>query len=282
MNLEILYEDQDILVINKPSSLVVNRASTVKEPTIQDWFVEKFGEEYFTDEFWQKNPAYTAMIPPDFITEFGEPLEIWRERLGIVHRLDRDTSGVLLLAKNPGALLNLLAQFKKRQTSKVYLALVHGRLAEKSGHIVAPMSRSNFNRLKFAVDSAGKPAVTDYKVEKEFFKLKDELIPGLAEQSKFKAKKIKEIYQAGFSLVHLEPKTGRTHQIRVHMATMQHPLVGDQIYAGKKRTRLDAFWCKRQFLHAMSLEFTHPSTGKQMIIEAPLAGDLKEVLDLVL
>lgn len=280
MNLEILYEDQDLLAINKPSGLVANKATTVKEKTIQDWFVDKFGEEYFTDKYWQQHPSYQNLIPKDFSAEFGQPLEIWRERLGIVHRLDKDTSGVLLLAKNPGSLMHLLAQFKNRQTEKIYLSLVHGKLTEKSGKIIAPMSRNVHNRLKFAVDSAGRPAVTEYVVKKEFDNLPDESIISLAKQSKFKAKKVKELYQAGFSLLELRPKTGRTHQIRVHMSTMQHPLVGDQLYAGKKRVKLDAFWCNRQFLHAMSLEFTHPGTGKRMIIEAPLANDLKEVLDL--
>lgn len=282
MNLEILYEDEDILVINKPSGLVVNRAATVKEATIQDWFVSRLGEHFFQDEFWQENTAYEKLIPADFDEEFGQPLEIWRERLGIVHRLDKDTSGVLLLAKNPGALLQLLAQFKKRETKKIYISLVHGHLAEKTGHIVAPMSRSVHNRLRFAVDNNGRPAITDYKVIKEFNGLKEELVIDLGKQSKFKAKKVKELYQAGFSLLELEPKTGRTHQIRVHMSAMQHPLVGDQIYAGKKRVKLDAFWCKRQFLHAKSLEFVHPSSGEKMLIESPLATDLTEVLDLVL
>jgi 23S rRNA pseudouridine1911/1915/1917 synthase len=282
MNLEILYEDQDIIVINKPNGLVTNRATTVKEETIQDWFVHKFGDELFTDEFWQKNSSYQDLIPADFDAEFGQPLEIWRERLGIVHRLDKDTSGVLLLAKNPGSLMHLLAQFKNRQTKKIYASLVHGRFTEKTGHIVAPMSRNVHNRLKFAVDSSGRPAITDYKVEQEFLGIKEDLIVTLATQSRFKAKKVKELYQAGFSLLELEPKTGRTHQIRVHMSAMQHPLVGDQIYAGKKRVKLDAFWCKRQFLHALSLEFTHPRTGEKMTINAPLADDLKEVLKLVL
>ncbi|MBU1034057.1 RluA family pseudouridine synthase [Patescibacteria group bacterium] len=281
MNLDILYEDQDLLLINKPSGLVVNRAVTVKEATVQDWFVEKFGEDYFKDEYWQANPDYQQLIPADFSNEFGEPLEVWKERLGIVHRLDRDTSGVLILAKNPGSLVNLLAQFKKRQTQKTYLALVHGHLTEKSGQIKAPMSRSGRNRLKFAVDNAGKEAVSNYRVEKEFTTLKEELILSLVAQSKIKIKKVRELYQAGFSLVEIEPKTGRTHQIRVHMSAMQHPLVGDQLYAGRKHSRMDSFWCPRQFLHALSLEFNHPRSKKKVKIQAPLTKDLKEVLELV-
>ncbi len=278
INLNILYEDQDLLLINKPSGLVVNRASTVKMTTIQDWFVEKFGQEYLTDSFWQKDQSYQKLIPNDFITEFGHPLEIWRARLGIVHRLDRDTSGVLLLAKNPGALLNLLAQFKNRQTKKIYQALIHGKLVEKVGQINAPMSRNPHNRLKYAVDNDGRPALTNYRVKQEFTTLNDETLEILATQSKIKVKKIKELYQAGFTLLEIEPKTGRTHQIRVHMAALQHPLVGDQLYSGKKRSKLDSFWCQRQFLHARSLTFTHPRTNREVTIEAPLADDLKNVI----
>lgn len=278
MNLEILYEDQDLLAINKPAGLIVNRATSVQEPTVQDWLVSKLGEACFRDEFWLANQSYQQLIPADFETDFGQPLEIWHERLGIVHRLDKDTSGVLLLAKNPGALLNLLAQFKQRQTKKTYLALVHGHLAEKTGHIVAPMSRNPHNRLKFGIDSAGKPAITDYLVQQEFIKIPEELIATIATQSRVKAKKIKELYQDGFSLVVLKPKTGRTHQIRVHMSALHHPLVADQVYTGKKRAKLDTLWCPRQFLQAASLEFTHPRTGEQMKIEAPLANDLQSAI----
>lgn len=278
MNLEILFEDQDLLVISKPSGLVVNRAETVKEKTIQDFLIENFGEAYFQASFWKGKNDYQAMIPADFVDDFGDPLSIWQERLGIVHRLDKDTSGVLLLAKNPGSLLNLLAQFKKRQTQKTYLALVHGRLNQKSGIINAPLGRSPHNRLKFAIDNDGRQALTHYELEQEFTSLNVQTLDLIAKMSKIKSKKIQELYQAGFSLVKIQPKTGRTHQIRVHMSAMQHPLVGDQLYAGKKRSKLDSFWCQRQFLHALSLEFTHPRSQKQLQIEAPLAKDLQNVI----
>ena len=282
MNLDILYEDRDLIVINKPSGLVVNRSSTIKSDTIQDWLVKKFGEEYFTKDFWDRDSSYQKLIPTDFTDEFGDAMAIWQERLGIVHRLDKDTSGVLLLAKNPGALLNLLAQFKKRQTQKTYLALIHGHLVEKNGTINAPMARNPQNRLKFAIDNSGRQAVTEYKVVKEFSVLNEETTARVAKASKVKAKKVKELYQGGFSLIELSPKTGRTHQIRVHMSAMQHPLVGDQLYAGRKRSKLDVFWCQRQFLHAFSIQFIHPRTQKQVLQEAPLTKDLSEVLKLVL
>lgn len=282
MNLDILYEDQDLIVINKPSGLVVNRSTTIKSDTIQDWFLKKFGEEYFTKDFWDKDSSYQKLIPSDFTDEFGDAIAIWQERLGIVHRLDKDTSGVLILAKNPGSLLNLLAQFKKRQTQKTYLALVHGHLAEKNGTINAPIARNPQNRLKFSIDNNGRQAVTDYKVVQEFAALNEKTVAQIAKESKVKVKKIKELYQAGFSLIQLSPKTGRTHQIRVHMSAMQHPLVGDQLYAGRKRSKLDIFWCQRQFLHALSIEFVHPRTKEKMFQEAPLIKDLSEVLKLVL
>lgn len=282
MNLDILYEDQDLIAINKPSDLVVNRSTTMKLETITDWLVKKFGEEYFTKDFWSSDLSYQKLIPQDFTDEFGDPLTIWQERMGIVHRLDKDTSGVLLLAKNPGSLLNLLAQFKKRQTQKTYLALVHGQLLEKQGIINAPMSRNPHNRLKYAIDNNGRSAVTNYQVKQEFNSLNEETFQSIAQKSKMKINKVKELYQAGFSLVELYPKTGRTHQIRVHVTAMKHPLVGDQLYTGRKRSKLDSFWCHRQFLHALSIEFLHPRTQEKMILKAPLAEDLNEVLELVL
>lgn len=282
MNLEILYEDQDLIVINKPSALTVNRSTTMKSQTVQDWFVKKFGEEYFTRDFWDKDLFYQDLIPEDFTAEFGDPLAIWQERLGVVHRLDKDTSGILILAKNPGALLNLLSQFKKRQTQKTYLALIHGHFSDKSGTINAPMARNSQNRLKFAIDNNGREAITEYKVVKEFFALNEKTIMQVTEASKIKTKKIKELYQAGFSLVEVAPKTGRTHQIRVHMSAMQHPIVGDQLYVGRKRGKLDKFWCQRQFLHAVSIEFLHPRTKEKMFFEAPLSVDLQQILELVL
>jgi len=282
MNLDILYEDQDLIVINKPSALTVNRSTTMKAKTIQDWFVEKFGEEYFTRDFWARDLSYQNLIPADFTTEFGDPLAIWQERLGVVHRLDKDTSGVLILAKNPGALLNLLSQFKKRQTQKTYLALVHGHFSDKAGTINAPMARNSQNRLKYAIDNNGRPAITNYEVQQEFSSLNETTIELIATASKTKTKKVKELYQAGFSLVEVAPKTGRTHQIRVHMSAMQHPIVGDQLYVGRKRGKLDNFWCQRQFLHALSIEFLHPRTQEKMFFEAPLSADLRQVLKLVL
>lgn len=278
MNPKILHEDQDLLVLNKASGVVVNRALTVKSQTLQDWFAERFGEEFFNAEFWQTQTDWQELIPADFDSSFGEPLAIWQERLGVVHRLDKDTSGVLVMAKNPGALLNLLAQFKQRQTKKTYLALVHGKLAEKSGQIVAPLARNPHNRLKFAVDDAGRQAITDYEVQQEFSGLREDFLLELADAHHLRTKKVKELYQAGFSLVKLQPKTGRTHQIRVHMQASGHPLVTDLLYAGKKRATVDQLWCARQFLHASVLELAHPRSKQPLRLEASLADDLAKSL----
>jgi 23S rRNA-/tRNA-specific pseudouridylate synthase len=172
-------------------------------------------------------------------------MTIWQERLGVVHRLDKDTSGVLLLAKNPGALLNLLAQFKQRQTAKTYLALVHGHFVDKNGIINAPLARHAQNRLKYAIDNNGRPALTNYEVKQEFSFLHEETIELIAQQSKTKTKKVKELYKQVF-FGRSSSTDCRTHQIRVHMSAMQ-PNFGDQLYTGRKRSKLDNFWCKRQF-----------------------------------
>jgi 23S rRNA pseudouridine1911/1915/1917 synthase len=189
--------------------------------------------------------------------------------------LDKETSGVLLLAKNPGTLVNLLAQFKNRETSKTYSALVHGKFQVKEGKLSAPIARASRNRLRFTVVADGKPAETFYKVEQEFANLDITKLENLKKPDK---KKARNTYQQGFSLVEAKPKTGRTHQIRVHLSAMQHPLVGDKVYSGKKRAKFDYLWCQRHFLHAKNLTFRDPRSQEMMTIKADLTPDLKEVL----
>lgn len=255
----ILYEDDSLIVLNKPAGWVVNRSHTYTEPTIQDWMETKIGE-----------------IPPvaesnagdgEEEYEYGTPEEIFASRGGVVHRLDKDTSGVLLLAKTPAALFELLRQFRDRETSKEYTALVHGKLVPKLGTIRLPMDRSANDRTKFAIGVDGRMSETDYELI-EFYPN----LPAGVSPKKGKS------YQ-GFSLVKLHPKTGRTHQIRVHMAAIKHPLVGDQVYAGRKRIQLDGEWCPRQFLHASSLSFVHPISKQPLQFTAPLASDLELVLE---
>jgi 23S rRNA pseudouridine1911/1915/1917 synthase len=251
-DLKILFEDEAVLVIAKPPGLVVNRAESVTEETLQDWMEKQtwFG---------------SSGTPADWQDE--EQMQIYTERSGIVHRLDKDTSGVLLLAKHPRALHELLRQFRERETEKTYLSLVHGKFSSPSGTILLPLARSSNDRERFTVDPEGRVSETSYVVLEYF-----------PQAPKFLGQKKAKSYQ-GFSLMELQPKTGRTHQIRVHMSYIKHPLVGDLKYVGRKRSRVDLEWCPRQFLHAKQLKFTHPTSGERIVIEAPLPQDLEEVLE---
>jgi len=277
MNIEIIYEDKNIVAINKPPGVVVNEAKIVHEETIQKWFWEKF--DGFKD---LDKSSYQQFIPVDFQNDFGTPEEIFQTRQGIVHRLDKETSGVLLLAKNPGALVNLLSQFKKRTTKKKYLCLAHAKFGVPEDTISFPIARSTQNRMKFRVDIDGREATTSYKVVDYFSGINLSKVEesGLEGKELLLLKKNKNSYQ-GFSLVECWPKTGRTHQIRVHLAHIKHPLVGDKVYLGKKRVKLDPIWCSRHFLHASKIEFSHPLSGELMDLEATLPDDLKAVLRLL-
>lgn len=205
-------------MINKPSGVTVNRAETTKsEITVEDWL-----------------PA--SALP----------------RRGIVHRLDKDTSGLLVIAKTADALANLQAQFKNRQVKKTYLALVHGRLEPQSGNINLPVGRNPLNRQRFTVLITGRPAETGYRT-----------VTGYAD----------------YSLLEVFPKTGRTHQIRVHFRHLNHSLAGDPLYLGKKRLQADRGWCPRLFLHARGLSFSHPGDGRIISLESPLPNDLQAALD---
>ncbi len=271
-NITILFEDQDLLILHKPAGVVVNRAQTVVGETIQDWIETNIPtvakKEYPAD--WQ------TLIPSEFTGEFGTPEEIFTARTGIAHRLDKDTSGVFVCAKHPGALLSLLDQFKARTIQKKYTCLTHGKFAMLEGEVNVPLGRRSSNRKLFAVVADGRPALTKYQVQEFFPEFDTQLF---TEKTGEKGKRT-SIYQ-GFSLVSCWPKTGRTHQIRVHMAHLQHPLVGDVQYVGKKRSRLDVLWCPRQFLHAAEITFTHPRTKEAVTFVAPLPQDLEAVLEFV-
>lgn len=235
-NPEIIFEDEWLLVVMKPAGLVVNRADSVAEETLQDWIENNI-----------RITKYEARSTT-------EEDKIFQQRSGIAHRLDKETSGVMVIGKTPESLANLMAQFKARETKKEYLALVHGRVEPKENIINLPLGRSLFNRHKFRVDLWGKSALTGYRVEQYF---------------------------PDYSLVRLFPKTGRTHQIRVHMAHIGYPLVGDEVYCGRKRADKDRLWCTRHFLHAAKLELTHPQTHQIVQFEAPLPHDLQEALDAI-
>lgn len=214
---KIIFEDEFLIVIDKPSGVVVNRAKSQKEETIEDWAAGKF----------------------------------------IVHRLDKDTSGLLLIAQTPEILGKLQLQFKNREVVKKYLALVHGVVEPGEGTINAPIERSHFNRMHFGVFPGGKAAETTYKIYNGY-----------------------KNYN-GYTLLELTPKTGRTHQIRVHMKYINHPVVSDPIYGGRKNIQADLKFCPRLFLHATYLKINHPKTGEILEFNSPLPPDLAYVLELL-
>ena len=237
--IEVIYEDKDLLVINKPSGLIVNRSQSTKDiTTLQDWTETKF-----------KVQSSKFKDSSDFV-----------QRSGIVHRLDKETSGALLIAKNEASFINLQSQFKKRTVKKTYLALVHGKLPSREGEIRAPIVRSPYNREKFGVFIGGRDAITAYKV-KEYYK-----------------QELKE-FTSLYTLVEAMPRTGRTHQIRVHFKYLGYPIVADSKYSGRKRTRQALSWCPRLFLHAQRLQFLKPSSGKTITCDAKLPEDLKKSLE---
>lgn len=260
----VLFEDAELLVLNKPPGWVVNRANSVKAYTLQDWV-----EAYLAGQStWEQGRAED---------------ELFRERSGMIHRLDKDTSGVILFAKTPAVMTAMMAQFKARQVQKTYLALVHEHLAQPEGIIAVGIQRHPQDRERFSVSSEGRDSVTHYRVQREYQSIDlsalkarlaaQQLVPpGLGRMIK--------IYQ-GFSLVELQPKTGRTHQLRVHLKFLHHPIVGDERYVGRKRYRVDQLWMPRQWLHAWKIEFRHPVTGESQLFIAPLAQDLEESLQLL-
>lgn len=253
-NPAILFEDDAIVVISKPAGMVVNRADTTETgETLQDWVESKYEVQ---------STKYEELDPVLRTTYYA--------RSGIAHRLDKETSGVMLLGKTPEALAELMRQFKARETHKEYRALVHGIVEPQENIINLPIKRSVENRHKFKVDVDGKPAITRYSVEQKYdMNTSEPRTSNLVPQT---------YYQDGFTLLRLFPKTGRTHQIRVHMTHIGHPLVGDELYGGRKRVDRDREWCPRHFLHAASIEFTHPITPQIMKIEAPLPDDLQQAL----
>ncbi len=228
-----IYEDDFLLVIDKPPGLVVDPAQI----------------------------DFNINLP----------------RGGIVHRLDKDTSGILLLAKTQQALDSLQHQFKERLIKKEYLALVHGTIT-KSGEVVGSIGRNPGDREKFIVLPGGKEAITEYQPEGnlQFSILNFKSI--FNELNKIQMRKLERMHYNQFTLLRCLPKTGRTHQIRVHLKHINHPIVADEKYGGRKVCRLDKRWCPRMFLHAAKIGFNHPATGEWMELESKLPEDLRNVL----
>jgi 23S rRNA pseudouridine1911/1915/1917 synthase len=225
--LDILYEDEFLAAINKPPGMVVHPAPGQWQGTVVNALLARWG--------WQE----------------GGPNAL---RPGIIHRLDKDTSGVLLVAKDPTTQERLSAQFKKRQVQKLYVAIVVGHLAQPRGEIDLPIGRHSVDRKKMSTHARrSRAAVTRYQVIGEAF---------------------------GISLVRLFPETGRTHQLRVHLAALGHPIIGDRVYGTPGRfgglpAALRDF--PRQALHARAIRFYHPTTQQLMTLCAPHPGDLQRV-----
>jgi len=227
--IDVVYEDDTLVVVNKPAGLVVHPAAGTPSGTLANALAYHF----------QQLPARGV-------------------RPGIVHRLDRDTSGLIVVAKTEAALENLSDQFRDRSVFKSYVALVHGRMSPDSGKIDQPLARDRSNRTRMAVVRGGRNALTLYRVRRSFDR---------------------------FTLLDVELKTGRTHQIRVHLAWLKHPVVGDETYGGGRdntiqdpQLRAHVRNLKRHFLHAEKLSFTHPTTGEVVKFESPLPAELSALL----
>lgn len=233
--LDIIYEDNDLVVINKPAGIIVHPAAGIEHGTLANGLV-----------------AHFAHLSPG-----SSPL-----RPGIVHRLDRDTSGLLVVAKNEPTHQHLCAQFAARTIQKHYVALVYGRLKDRQGKIDLPIGRHPSQRAKMAVNNKqGRNALTLYKVRKQW---------------------------ADVALLDIEIKTGRTHQIRVHLAHINHPIVADEVYNNGRVNNIKEPILKRallnlnrQFLHAARLVFTHPTLNKVQEFTAPLPLELTELLSII-
>lgn len=223
----IIFENENYLILDKPAGWVVNSATTVKNGfIIQEWLKDNFDYE----------------IAKSF-----------DKRSGIVHRLDKDTSGILIVAKTNRYFEYLQGEFKSRKISKEYIALVHG-ITESEGKIIKTVGRLPWNRERFGVMPGGRDAQTDY-IREAVLKLNNN----------------------SYSLVRCFPKTGRTHQIRIHLKSINHPIVSDRFYAGRKTSRNDLLFCPRLFLHACLIRF-NDMAGNIVSYEAKLPGDLSEVL----
>ena len=222
--LDVIYEDDDLAAINNPAGMVVHPAVGHTQGTLVNALLSRWPQVAFVG---------------------GEG------RAGIIHRLDKETSGIILIAKTEIARLNLMAQFAKRTVQKRYLALIEGEPDTQTGSIEAPLDRDPVLRKKMKVVKGGREALTMYQVLENY-----------------------SHNNTSFTLIECFPKTGRTHQIRVHMAFIKHPIVGDTIY-GRHRQSIKM---SRHFLHAESITLTLPSTNESITLHAPLPPELESVL----
>jgi 23S rRNA pseudouridine1911/1915/1917 synthase len=230
--LDIIFEDDDLIVINKTAGLVVHPAAGIHSGTLANALTYHFQQ---------------------LSTRAG------RVRPGIVHRLDKDTSGLLVVAKTESGHENLADQFRAREVFKSYVALVYGVVKQESGRIEQPIARDPRNRTRMSVVPGGRGALSLFKVRRSY---------------------------DSFTLLDVELKTGRTHQIRVHLSWLKHPVVGDELYGGGRENNLQDVKIRaqirklnRQFLHAEQLGFRHPKTGEPMQFTAPLPTELAQLLE---
>ena len=219
--LDVIYEDSNIIVINKQKGLVVHPANGNPDGTLVNAIMS---------------------LCKDSLSGIGGQI-----RPGIVHRLDKDTSGLLIIAKNDESHINISEQIKNRQVKKIYIGLVRGQVPEEEATINMPIRRSQKDRKKMTVNKQGKEAITHFKVLKRY---------------------------PQYTLLEIKIDTGRTHQIRVHMAEIGYPLVGDNVYSNGK----NEFEIKGQMLHAKSLDFKHPITGENMHLEAPIPDYFNKIV----
>lgn len=221
IDINIIYEDDDIIIVNKEKGMVVHPGNGNPDGTLANAILERC---------------------KDSLSGIGGTV-----RPGIVHRIDKDTSGLVIIAKNDNAHLNISKQIQERKVTKTYIALVRGNIKENEATINMPIGRNINDRKKMAVTKKGKEAITHFKVLKRY---------------------------DGFTLLELKIETGRTHQIRVHLAEIGFPIVGDDVYSNGK----NPFGVKGQMLHAAKLEFIHPTTNKKVTFEAPLPEYFENVL----
>ena len=232
--LDIVYEDDELIVVNKAAGMVVHPAAGASSGTLANALAFHF----------QRLSTLGGVARP-----------------GIVHRLDKGTSGLLVVAKTESAHEDLADQFRAREVFKSYVALVHGQVEKKTDQIDQPIARDPRNRTRMAVVRGGRPALSIYRVRKRFER---------------------------FTLLNVELKTGRTHQIRVHLAWLKHPVVGDETYGtGRDKTvpdqkiRAEIAKMGRQFLHAEHLGFRHPRTDEELRFTAPVPAELQSLLDVL-
>jgi 23S rRNA pseudouridine1911/1915/1917 synthase len=250
--LDIIYEDEHFLALNKQADLMVHPARGKWTGTLVNGLVH-YGQKWSTIN--------------------GE----WRP--GILHRLDRNTTGIMLVAKSDEAHWRLARQFERRTIQKRYLAIIHGVPDLLSDVIDLPIGKDRYVREKQAVrkvENGGKEAVTIYEVQRVFGHAAEVSL----KPSPFPADQKLPLPPPRFALVRLSPKTGRTHQLRVHMAARGHPIVGDTMYGGRI-FESQGFKMERQALHAQEITFIHPGTLKEMTLAAPLPADLRRLMELL-